>query len=217
MNPGAAEAILFDFDGVLVDSTRAVETAWALWAAEHGVDEAALRAILHGRRTEEVVGRMAPDLDPAQEAAAIERTILTVEGGGSAIDGPQRLYARVADDRRGVVTSARRDTAEARLEHLAMERPAALVSADDVTTGKPHPDCYLLGARMLGVEPSRCLVIEDAPAGIEAALSAGMPLIAVTTTHPADELAAADRIVAPDAVADVSLPLLAPDAVGASQ
>lgn len=217
MSAGPAEAILFDFDGVLVDSESAVDAAWSGWATEHGLDPGALRAVFHGRRTEEVVALMAPDLEPSREAAEIERAILTVDGGGAAIEGPQRLYSRVTSDRRGVVTSARRDTAEARLEHLAMEHPTALVTADDVAAGKPNPDCYLLGARLLGVGPSRCLVIEDAPAGVEAARAAGMSVIAVTTTHAAAELAAADRVVAPGEVVEAALAVVDPAVTNARQ
>jgi len=207
-------AVLFDFDGVLVDSTNAVDTAWEHWSRRRGVDLAELKSFYHGRRTEEVVEAMAPALDPAEEAAWVEDEILGVDGGGIPIEGSRRLYDQIAAGRRGVVTSGLRKTTEARLAALALDPPAALVTADDVARGKPNPDCYLLGARGLGIAPERCLVVEDAPAGIEAGLAAGMTVVAVTTTHDRAELTAAAAVVEPEGLSEAVLPLLEPDARG---
>ena len=85
--------------------------------------------------------------------------------------------------------------AEARLRAAGIDPPAALVTADDVRRGKPDPEPYLLGAARLGVEPARCLVIEDAPAGLAAGRAAGMQTVGVATTHEAADLDA-DLVVA---------------------
>ncbi|HLM32142.1 MAG TPA: HAD-IA family hydrolase [Solirubrobacterales bacterium] len=210
MSRGPAEAVLFDFDGVLVDSGRQVELAWGQWADRHGISIDAMRAVWHGRQTEEVVRMLARELDPGVEAAWVEELVLTIDGGGTAIDEAVELYRRLAEGRRAIVTSARIETAQARIARQALPPPAALVTAGDVEAGKPAPDCYRLGARLLGLDPERCLVIEDAPAGIEAALAAGMTVIALTTTHPAQELAAAHQVIPPTELDSTAMALLAP-------
>jgi sugar-phosphatase len=206
-----ADAVLFDFDGVLVNSGGQVELAWGRWADRHAISIDDVRAVWHGRRTEEVVGMLAQELDPAFEAAWVEELVLTLDGGGAAIAEVGDLYRRLARERRAIVTSALIQTAEARIARQVLPPPAVLVTAGDVEAGKPAPDCYLLGARLLGIDPGRCLVIEDAPAGIEAALAAGMTVIALTTTHPAEELGAAHAVVTPAALASTVMPLLAAD------
>jgi mannitol-1-/sugar-/sorbitol-6-phosphatase len=204
---GQIEAVLFDFDGVLVDSTHTVQRAWDRWAERRRVDPLELRAIYHGRRTEEVTALVAPSLDPVEEAAWVENAMLTVDGGGVPIEGAISAYQRLPADRRAIVTSAMRPTARARVAGVGLSEPAALITADDVRRGKPHPDPYLLGAERLGRDPGRCLVVEDAPQGIEAGLAAGMTVVAVTTTHAAAELDRAHRIAGPAEIEGLLVPL----------
>jgi mannitol-1-/sugar-/sorbitol-6-phosphatase len=186
--PGGA--VLFDLDGVIVDSTATVEDVWRRWALGHDVDVERLVAFSHGRPTRETLTRFAPDLDPLAEGLELEREAVRI--GAEPIAGTIELYRALPDVARGVATSARRETALARFEAAELPLPLVLVTADDVAAGKPAPDCYLLAASLLDVPPTECIVVEDAPAGIEAARTAGMRVIALTTTHPAFELGEAD-------------------------
>jgi sugar-phosphatase len=181
--------LLSDLDGVLVDSGDAVEHVWREWAVEHGIDPDEVARASHGVPATAVVARVAPHLHTAEEIDRIER--LHAATGGAALPGAAELLAR-AD---AVVTSCSPPLAAARLEAAGLPTPAVLITSDRTERGKPHPDPYLAAAATLGADPADCLVIEDAPAGIEAARAAGMTVWAVTTTHTPEELAAADEIV----------------------
>lgn len=181
-------AVLFDLDGVLVDSTRSVERQWRLWAQEHSVDPEKILEIAHGRRTAEVVRLLAPHLDIEGEVVRIERSEADDIDGVEVMPGAATLLAQIPPQRWCVVTSGTTHLATSRLRHAKLIIPNVLVSADQVKEGKPHPEPYLMGARLLGVPPDQCLVVEDAPAGIEAAHAAGMKAIGLTSTFPASEL-----------------------------
>jgi len=188
-------AILFDLDGVLVDSTRRVDQEWREWAARKGVDGDAVMAIAHGVRTIEVIGRVAPHLDAEAEANAIENHEAGDQSGVVVMPGAAELLKSIPDGRWGVVTSGSRDLAAARLKFCGLPLPAVLVTSDDVTNGKPHPEPYLQGASRLGFAPEDCLVIEDAPAGIQAARAAEMKVIGLASTYAAGALEEADAVV----------------------
>jgi len=176
-------AILFDLDGVLVDSTRAVDREWREWAAKKGVDGDAIMAIAHGVRTVEVIRRVAPHLDAAAEAAMIENHEAGDQSGVTVMPGSIDLVRSIPEGRWGVVTSGSRLLATNRLRFCGLPVPEVLVTSDDVTHGKPHPEPYLKGAGRLGFSPADCLVIEDAPAGIESARAAGTTVIGITSTY----------------------------------
>jgi mannitol-1-/sugar-/sorbitol-6-phosphatase len=181
-------AILFDMDGVLVDSTPAVARAWHRWALANGLDPEAVIDGAHGRRTVETVRAFAPHIDAVEEARRIESAESMDLDGVAVIPGAAQLLKSLPEGRWGVVTSASRSMATARLQDTGLIVPRVLVSADDVTDGKPHPEPYLKGASALGIAPELCLVFEDSPAGIRAANSAGMRVIALQTTYPPEEL-----------------------------
>jgi mannitol-1-/sugar-/sorbitol-6-phosphatase len=184
------QGVLFDLDGTLVDSTAVVERVWSKWAAQHNLNLASILAVSHGRRTEETIRLVAPHLpDAPGEAAALETIEQADLAGVRAIAGAQDLIATLPRERWGIVTSCPRELAVSRLEAAGLPVPRVLVTADNVTNGKPHPEPYLLGAAALGVDASECLVFEDAPAGIDSALAAGMQVAALTTTHAAALLA----------------------------
>jgi len=185
-----AGAVLFDLDGVIVDSTGTVAAIWREWAQERDIEPERLIAFSHGRPTRETLKRFAPELDPIAEGLGLERE--AVRRGAETIEGVAELYRALPDGARAVATSASRETALARFEAAGLPLPRVLVTADDVAAGKPAPDCYLLAAALLDVPPAECIVVEDAPAGIDAARGAGMRVIALTTTHPAFELVEAD-------------------------
>ena len=188
-------AVLFDLDGVLVDSNPIAERHWRLWAERHGLDAGEIARTHHGRPTAETVRRVAPHLDAAHEARLKETAEADDTDGLRAYAGAAALLAGLPDGRWAIATSGTRRTATFRLAHVGLPEPAALVTADDVERGKPAPDPYLLAARTLGVDPADCVVVEDAPAGIEAAHAAGARVVAVASTNAPDALAGADAVV----------------------
>ena len=183
-------AILFDLDGVLADSTRAVDREWREWAARKGVDGDAIMAIAHGVRTLEVIKRVAPHLDADAEASEIENHEAHDQQGVVVMPGAVELVRSVPEGRWGVVTSGSRLLAKNRLRFCGLPVPEVLVTSDDVAHGKPHPEPYLKGAEWLGFSPADCLVIEDAPAGIESARAAGTKVVGITSTYGVDSLRA---------------------------
>jgi sugar-phosphatase len=188
-------AILFDLDGVLVDSTPSVSRQWRRWANENGIDPEKVLEIAHGRRTVEVVRLLAPDIPPEEEARKLEQREAADTEGVTVMPGAAELIASIPDGRWCVVTSGTRYLATSRLRLGKLPVPRVLVSADEVVKGKPDPEPFLKAAELLGVNPTECLVIEDAPAGIRAAHAAGMKVIALPSTYPVSELQAADAVV----------------------
>ena len=188
-------AILFDLDGVLVDSTGSVTRQWRRWAEEHNMDPQKVVEIAHGVRTIEIVRRLAPRLDAEAEVKRIEKREADDQEGVAVMPGAADLLKAIPEDRWCVVTSGTRYLATARLKLANLPTPSVLVSADDVSKGKPDPEPYLMGAKLLGMKPAECLVIEDAPAGIRAAHAGGMKAIGITSTYPASELQEADAVV----------------------
>ena len=191
----SCSAILFDLDGVLVDSTRAVDLEWREWAARKGVDGDAVMAIAHGVRTIEVIRRVAPQLNAEEEAAAIENHEAHDQRGVVVMPGAIDLVKSIPEARWGVVTSGSRLLARNRLMHCGLPVPEVLVTSDDVLNGKPDPEPYLKGAGQMGLAPGECLVIEDAPAGIQSARSGGMRVIGMASTYHPEKLADADAVV----------------------
>lgn len=191
-------AIIFDLDGVLIDADAVYERHWKRWAERHGVAFENVLAVHHGRPAFQTVEAVAPHLDAAAEADSYNRGLLADPdlSGVVAYPGAHDLVASLPEDRWAIATSATRDIATARLSYLELPEPGVFVTADDVARGKPEPDPYLLAATRLGFEPRRCVVIEDAPAGIAAARAAGAFVVAVTTTTSPDRLDAADGIIA---------------------
>jgi len=191
----SCSAILFDLDGVLADSTRAVDREWREWAARKGVDGDAVMAIAHGVRTVEVIRRVAPHLDADAEAAEIENHEAGDQRGVTVMLGSVDLVRSIPDGRWGVVTSGSRLLATNRLRHCGLPVPQVLVTSDDVTHGKPDPEPYLKGAKWLGFSPADCLVIEDAPAGIQSARTAGTTVVGITSTYGVDALEQANAVI----------------------
>jgi mannitol-1-/sugar-/sorbitol-6-phosphatase len=196
-------AILFDLDGVLMDSRVAVERAWERWAAGHGLDPVAVLAEAHGRRTIDTIRAIAPLLDVETEARLLEDAESIDFDGVTTLPGAAELLGALPSGSWTVVTSGTRALATGRLAHGGLPIPEHLITADDIERGKPDPQPYLAGAAALAVDPADCLVIEDAPAGIEAGRAAGMTVLALVTTFEAGALAAADYVAG--SLADVVL------------
>jgi len=186
--------VLFDLDGVLVDSQECVERTWRNWAARHGLDPARVIEAAHGRRAIDTIRALAPTLDPDAELAALIATEATATEGVHEIPGARELVRSLPPRKWAVVTSGTRAVAEFRLRHGKIPIPDVMICADEIERGKPDPQGYLRAATRLGVAPAQCIVIEDAPPGIEAGRAAGMKVIAVAMTYPPAALEAADAI-----------------------
>lgn len=189
--------MLFDLDGVLVDSRAVVERTWRRWAAQHGLDAEPLLAVAHGRRIRDTLKAVVPQLDPAPEVAWLDAAELEDLEGIVAVPGAAALLRSLGPSPWAIVTSCGRELAARRLARAGLPLPPLMVTSEDVQRGKPAPDGYQHGARGCGAEPAACLVFEDAPPGIAAGLAAGCRVVALATTHTADRLAGA-AAVAPD-------------------
>jgi sugar-phosphatase len=189
-----ADAILFDFDGVLVDSTSVVAAQYTRWAQEHGLDAAALVSFAHGVRTIEVIRQWAPHLNAEEETRRIEEREAE-DPAVKVMPGAVDLLRSIPQGRWGIVTSGGRLLATTRIRVLHLPAPSVLVTADDVQRGKPDPEPYLKGAELLRMKPENCIVIEDAPAGIRAAHAAGMQVISMPSTYPIEQLSEADYLI----------------------
>ncbi len=189
------DAVIFDLDGVLVDSRAVIERHWRRWAREVGLDFETIMQKAHGMRTIDTIRLVAPHLVAEEETARFEAVEAEDLDGVVAIAGAAQLVSALPQDHWAIVTSGPQRTALARLEKTGLMVPEVLVTAEQVRRGKPEPDGYSLAALRLDVEPARCIVVEDAPAGIEAGRGAGMRVIGVAATHPPAELSAADFVV----------------------
>ena len=191
------DAILFDLDGVLIDSTDAILRIWQQWADDHGVDIRDIERVAHGLRSVETIRRVAPQLDAELEAELFFQRELLDSEGVRAFDGALQLLTALPADARVIVTSGRMELVKIRMKKAGLPLPELLVTANDVKEGKPSPEPYLAGAARAGVPPQKCLVVEDAPAGIQAGKAAGMKVVAVTTTHDREALlqAGADLVL----------------------
>jgi HAD superfamily hydrolase (TIGR01509 family) len=176
-------AVLADLDGVLVDSGAAIEGTWRRFAGRHGLDLEHVLAESHGRRAVDLIRLVAPHLDAEVEAAGIEQEELERVDGLRRLPGALELVESVPGERFAIVTSGSRSLAVARLRAAGLPVPQVLVTAEQVQNGKPDPAGYLRAAALLGVDPAHALVLEDAPAGVEAGLAAGMTVVAVLTTN----------------------------------
>jgi sugar-phosphatase len=187
-------AILFDLDGVLIDSTESIMRHWGQWAQRHGLDLAEIMQVAHGRRTVETMRLVAPHLPAEEEARAFAAIESADTEGVVAIDGAAALVDPLPAEAWAIVTSGTRDVATARLRSLGLPVPRIMVTAEDVVNGKPDPEPYLAGAGRLGVPAEHCVVVEDSPPGLAAARAAGMRTVGVVSTHAYDDLVAATAI-----------------------
>jgi len=191
MLPITCRALLFDLDGVLVDSTPAVTRVWTSWALEHGFDPEEVVRMAHGRTSLSTIIELLPNGDHAAEDRDVERREIEDVDGVVPLPGALELLHTLPPHRWAVVTSGTRPLAEVRIRAAGLPLPKHFVTASEITRSKPDPQPYLLGAKSVGFAPGECVVIEDATAGIRSAKSAGSKVIALRTTAPDAELAAA--------------------------
>jgi mannitol-1-/sugar-/sorbitol-6-phosphatase len=188
-------AILFDLDGILVDSAACIEGTWRRWALNNQLDPARVIALAHGRRAIETLQLVAPHLAADGELAALAAGESSSRDGILEVEGARELLQQLPTGTWGIVTSGIREAAIFRLRHTGLPVPEVLVCADEILRGKPDPEGYLTAARRLGVSPDASVVVEDAPAGLEAARAAGMRSIAVSGTFSRERLAMADYTI----------------------
>jgi mannitol-1-/sugar-/sorbitol-6-phosphatase len=191
-------ALLFDMDGVLVDSTPAVARVWTAWASRFGLDPAEVVRQAHGRPSIATIRELLPSADHLAEDLAIQKAEIEDLEDVIALPGTHELLSALPADRFAVVTSATRALAVVRLRAAGFAIPKHLVTSSDIQRGKPDPEPYLRGAQILGLSPADCIVIEDAPAGIQSGKAAGSRVLALQTTTSDSALhdAGADWIVA---------------------
>jgi sugar-phosphatase len=172
-----AMAVVFDNDGVLVDSTASVERSWTAWAASRALDPAEIVAVAHGRPSRDTVAMFVSEADRLAALAEVDELELRDTGGVTAVPGAVELVRQMPADRWAVVTSGNRALAGARIAAAGLPVPRILITSDDVRRGKPDPEGYALALRRLGVSPRHAVVLEDAPTGIAAARAAGVETI----------------------------------------
>ena len=181
-------AVLFDMDGVLVDSTPAVERVWTGWALEHGLvpDEVVRRA--HGRPSLATIIELLPHGDHDAENLEVERREIQDVADVVALPGALQLLRSIPPQRWAIVTSASRPLAKVRLRAAGLPIPEHLVTSNDIQRGKPFPDPYLKGAEILGVAPAECVVAEDAASGVRSGKAAGARVLGLLTTSTHAEI-----------------------------
>ena len=176
------KGLMFDLDGVLIDSTPAVARVWRGWAVEHGFDPEEVVHKAHGRPSIATLRDYLPHADHEAENKILERREIEDLGGVVELPGARELLTSISPDHWMIVTSCTRPLAEVRIAHAGLPRPKFLLTSSEVMHGKPHPEPYLKGAAMLGVRPEDCVVFEDVPAGIKSGKAAGARVIAFRTT-----------------------------------
>jgi sugar-phosphatase len=198
-------ALLFDLDGVLIDSTPAVTRVWRQWATERGFNPDEVVARAHGRPSLTTVREYLPKADHAAENREIERREMQDTEGIATLPGSRELLHSLASDCWTIVTSCTRLLAEVRLRAAGLPIPERIVTSTDVTQGKPHPEPFLKAATNLGFAASECVVVEDVPAGVRAGKAAGARVIAFRTTFEEAELRRAGADFVLNNCADISL------------
>jgi sugar-phosphatase len=189
MNPQIrCNALLFDMDGVLIDSTPAVGRVWRKWAIAHHFDPNEVVARAHGRPSIMTIREYLPEADHEAENRIVERAEMEDLGGVVPLPGAQELLSALPPERWTISTSSTRPLAEVRLRAAGLSIPEKLVTSSDIAHGKPHPEPYLKAAAALRFAPKDCVVVEDVPAGVQAGRAAGARVIAFPTTFAADKL-----------------------------
>jgi sugar-phosphatase len=194
------KGILFDMDGILISSLESVERSWTNWALMRGVDPALACETAHGCRAVDTMAKLRPDLNAAEEVKIIEDHEMVDHADVKALPGVLELLSALnrnpaTKSRWTVVTSATERLALVRLAAGGIPLPERIVAAEQVTQGKPHPDPFLAGAKLLGFEPGECVVFEDSSAGAQAGRAAGCIVVATTFSHPIDTLGPAHYLV----------------------
>ncbi|WP_110241463.1 HAD-IA family hydrolase [Nocardioides gilvus] len=191
----SSRAILFDADGVLVDSHAGYRNVWGRWSRLRGLDPAVVLKATHARRPLDTIAEVAPQLDAVAEYELLVGLVNELPDSFPLFPDAPAFLEELPPTSWAIVTSGNADRVRSRLQAGRAHQPSVLVDGASVVHGKPHPEAYLLAARRLGVGPEHCVVVEDAPAGVEAGLAAGMTVLALATSHSVADLGHAHLIV----------------------
>ncbi|WP_411706212.1 sugar phosphatase [Edaphovirga cremea] len=194
------KGFLFDLDGTLVDSLPAVERSWINWAQSRGVNPQEVLAFIHGKQAITSLRHFMPgesEEEIQREFSALEAIEARDTEGVEALPGAHALLNQLValNIPWAIVTSGTVPVAHARHAAAGLPQPAVFITAEQVVHGKPQPDAYLLGAKMLGLPPESCVVVEDAPAGVLAGLAAGCKVIAVNAPADTPKLEQVDLVL----------------------
>lgn len=195
--------MLFDMDGVLISSIASAERCWKRWARHYGVPNADTFTIPHGIPARDIVKLAAPQVDQAEALRYIEDLEIEDVNDIDVLDGAGSMLASLPQGRWTIVTSAGSRLMEARVKAAKLPLPERWISADDVVKGKPDPEPYLRGAKLLGFAPGECVVVEDAPSGIRAGLAAGCRVMGVVTSHTREQVTEAGATWVVESLEDV--------------
>lgn len=182
-------------DGILISSIALVERTWTRWAVMRGVDPVNACKVAHGCRAVDTLATLRPDMDVKSELKILEDIEVEDNDGLNVLPGVLDLLAALPEDRWTVVTSATERIARVRLAYGGIPLPRHIVTAEQVTRGKPHPQPFLAGAALLGFAPEECVVFEDSSSGAQAGKAAGCTVVATTFSHPIESLDAADYLI----------------------
>lgn len=178
-------AFLFDMDGTVLNSIAAAERIWTTWALRHSIDVPSFLPTIHGARAIDTVNRQGlPGVDAEAEAAWVTQAEVEDVEGIVEVSGAAQFLKSLPARQWAIVTSAPRELALRRMAAAGIAEPEVLVTAQDVSAGKPDPAGYLLAAKRLGFDVTDCLIFEDASVGIQAAEASGADLVVITSTHP---------------------------------
>jgi mannitol-1-/sugar-/sorbitol-6-phosphatase len=211
MNELHCAALLFDLDGVLIDSTPAVARVWTKWAFQRGFNPTEIVARAHGRPSLTTIRELLPNADHEAENRIVERGEIEDLDGVVPLPGVLDLLAGIPPSRWTIVTSCTRRLAEVRIGHAGVPVPEKFITSTDIIHGKPDPEPYLKAASLLGFPASRCIVFEDAPAGIHSGKAAGATVIAFRTTADDAALRAAGADYIVNNAADVRVKSISDD------
>lgn len=201
--PIECDALLFDLDGVLLDSTECIRNTWKIWGEKRGIPFDEIMTVAHGRRAVETIQIVAPHLNAEEEAKPLAAWEAVSTEGVYIIEGALPIVSSLPLTGWAIVTSGTSGIAYARLKATGLPIPEIMITAEDVANGKPDPEPYLAASERMNIPADRCVVIEDSPAGIEAAHRAGMCAVAVAFTHPRHELAQAEVIA--EKISDIQI------------
>ncbi|MDO8405590.1 MAG: HAD-IA family hydrolase [Pseudomonas sp.] len=177
-------AFLFDMDGSVLNSIAAAERIWTTWALRHGVDVESFLPTIHGARAIDTINRLAlPGVDAEAEANWITQAEIEDVEGIVEVSGAANFLRSLPARQWAIVTSAPKALALRRMAAAGIPEPGVMITAEDVSAGKPDPAGYRLAAQRLEVEVTDCLIFEDAAVGILAAEAAGADLVIITSTH----------------------------------